>query len=110
VAEAQGELEVRAARLDAVADADDLEGLGVALGHAGDHVRDERPGEPVQGPVLPLVVGALHPQRAVLVVLDGDRRGDRVAEFALGPLHADRLTVDGDVHATGHGDRESSDP
>src|ERR1700710_1396816 len=62
VAEAQGELEVRAARLDAVTDTDDLEGLGVALGDAGDHVGDESPGQPVQAPALSLVVGPLHTQ------------------------------------------------
>ena len=56
----EAELQVEAARTGgggAVADADDLELLGEALGHAGDHVGDQRPGETVQRTVLALVVG-----------------------------------------------------
>src|SRR3712207_7385600 len=45
VAVAQGELEVRAAGLHAVADPDDLEGLAVALGDAGDHRSEEHTSE-----------------------------------------------------------------
>ena len=48
VGEAEGELEVVALGRDAVADADDLELLGVALGDADDHVGDERAGQAVQ--------------------------------------------------------------
>jgi hypothetical protein len=80
VAEAQGELEVRAARLDAVTDTDDLEGLGVPLGDAGDHVGDEGARQAVQCAALTLVVGPLHQQRAVLFALDGDGRRDGVAQ------------------------------
>src|SRR5512139_3646217 len=49
----------RALRQHAVADADDLELLLVALGHADDHVVDQRPGQSVQRTGLPLVVRAL---------------------------------------------------
>jgi hypothetical protein len=109
VAEAQRELEVRAAGLHAVADADDLEGLGVPLGDAGDHVRDERPRQPVQGTALALVVGPLHPQRPVVLTGHGDGGCDGVRQGSLGALDVDRLALDGDVHPGGHGDRKSSD-
>src|SRR6185437_13437162 len=88
VAEAQRELEVAPPGLHAVTDTDDLQGLAVALGHPGDHVGDQRAGQSVQGPALPLVVRALHVQYAVLTALDGDRLGDRVRQGALGALHA----------------------
>jgi hypothetical protein len=110
VAEAQGELEVRATGLHAVTHTDDLEGLGVPLGDAGDHVGDQGAREPVQGPASPLVVRPGHLQRAVLTAGHRDRCRDGVGEGSLGALHADGLAVDGDVHATGHRNRESSDP
>src|SRR5947209_5898371 len=47
VAEPERELEVRPAGLHAVTGADDLERLAVAVGHAGDHVGDERTRQPV---------------------------------------------------------------
>src|SRR3954469_8395933 len=55
----QRELEVAAAGLGPVADALDLKRLGVALGHAVDHVEDERAGEPVQRTVVGPVGRAL---------------------------------------------------
>src|SRR5712691_8937184 len=75
VAEAERELKPGALRLHPVADADDLQRLAVSLGHAGDHVGDQRAGEAVQRPDLALVawpgVGDL-PE--ILGHLDG--RGD----------------------------------
>src|SRR5262245_6774330 len=57
VREAELQLELRRALGDgAVADADDLELPGEAGRHAGDHVRDERASEAVEGAVLALVV------------------------------------------------------
>ena len=109
MAEAQGELEIRAARLDAVTDTDDLEGLGVALGDAGDHVGDERARESVQRTALTLVIGPLDLQRAVVVALHRDGGGDDVGQRTLRALDVDRLALDGHVHTGGHGDRESSD-
>src|SRR5690348_17717491 len=50
---ADAELEVGALERGAVADALDLELLLEALGDPLDHVRHERPGEPVQRPVRP---------------------------------------------------------
>ena len=67
VAEAERELQVRALGLDAVTDADDLQGLGVALGHADDHVGDQRAGQAVQRADLVLVVGPGDGERAVVV-------------------------------------------
>ena len=52
---ADRELEVLALQLRAVADALDLEALLVAVGDALDHVRDERPREPVQRAVFAAV-------------------------------------------------------
>ena len=45
--------------LGAVADADDLELLGEAVGDTDDHVVDQRAGQAVQRAVLALVVGPL---------------------------------------------------
>ena len=60
VAEAERQAQRRRAlRLGAIADADDLELLGEAVGDTDDHVADERAGEAVQRTVLPLVVRAL---------------------------------------------------
>ena len=85
------------------------EGYEKKLEIVGDHGRDQRAREPVEGPALPLVIRPLHQQRAVVVAHHRDGRRDRVAQRALGALDVDRLAVDVDVHTTGHGDRESSD-
>ena len=58
VREAERELEVAALGRDAVTGADDLEGLGVAVGDADDHVGDQGAGEAVQRARLALVVRA----------------------------------------------------
>ena len=78
VREAERELEVRALGRDPVAGAGDLQALAVALGHADDHVGDQRAGQAVQllGPAL--VVGAGDVQLAVVAALDRDRLGDGV--------------------------------
>ena len=63
VAEAEGEVEgVGALGGGAVADADDLELLGEAVGHADDHVVDEGADQAVHGTGLALVVGPLDEQ------------------------------------------------
>src|SRR5262249_21365817 len=99
VAVAEGELERgRALRGGAVADADDLELLGEALGHPDDHVVDQRAGEAVQGPRLPLVAGPLAHER-VGVLADGDGGRLPALEGALGALHRDQAVDDGDVDA-----------
>src|SRR6202050_2745051 len=48
VAGPERERHVAAPGLDAVADADDLQGLAIAVRDAGDHVGDQRPGQAVQ--------------------------------------------------------------
>src|SRR3954470_20541149 len=78
VAVAELELQLgRALGQDAVADADDLEALLVAVGHADDHVVDEGAGQPVQRAAEPLVVGTLDVEDVdtllVVGLLDGDR-------------------------------------
>ena len=68
VAEAEREVDGCLARgSGAVADADDLELLGEAVGHADDHVVDQRAHETVHGPVLPFVVGTLDDERVVVL-------------------------------------------
>ena len=72
---------------DAVAGADDLEGLGVAVGDAQDHVGDQGAGQAVQRAVLPLVVGPGHLQGAVLGAGDLDGLGHACADrVPLGPF------------------------
>src|SRR6202012_169346 len=108
VAETERELKVLALGLYAVTDADDLQGLAVTLGDAGDHVVDQRAGQAVQRADLALVVGPGDPDDAVL--LDhADRLGDGEVQGALGPLDTDRLAVDGHVHSAGDGNGETSD-
>lgn len=94
------ELEVLALGLDAVADTEDFHLVGVALGHALHEVGDQRAVQAVQGTVAALVVGPGDHDGGVFL-RDGDRRGDGVAEFALGSLDGDGLAVDGDGDAAG---------
>src|SRR5262249_43356641 len=64
---------VRLLQLRLIADADNLQLLGVAGGDALDHVGDQAPGQSVQRPALALVVGALDDHLlAGLVIADGD--------------------------------------
>ena len=64
----EGQLERgRALGVGPVADADDLELLGEALGDPGHHVGDEGAGQAVQGPVPTLVVGPGHDQHVALL-------------------------------------------
>src|SRR4051812_1103910 len=100
VAVAELELQLgRALGQDAVADADDLEPLLVAVGHADDHVVDEGAGQAVQGPADSLVVGAPDVEDAGVTLLDDDRGGHGVAQGALGTLDRHHVAVDLDVHA-----------
>src|SRR4051812_23632888 len=64
-------LDVAALERGAVADALDLEALRVALGHALDHVEDQRTREAVERAVLAAVRRPGHEQLGVLL-LDGD--------------------------------------
>ena len=95
---ADGELEVLALQLRAVADALDLQALLVAVGDALDHVRDERPGEPVQRAVF-AAVGRARDEQLLAVLGDLDVAVDPLGEFAFGAVHANRLGLDRDGHA-----------
>src|SRR4051794_10454717 len=108
VAEPEGELEVGSTGLHAVTGADDLEGLAVALGDAGDHVGDQRAGQPVTRLAVALVVRTLDDEVAVLL-RDRDRLDDAVRQGALRPLHRDVLAADADLDAGRDGDRKLAD-
>src|SRR5215218_3185572 len=102
VAEAKGELEVRALLLGPVADALDLERLGVAVGDADDHVRHERARETVQGAVLAAVGRALDEKLPVLLN-DLDVARNALGQLALRPLDRHAVGVDPDLDAVGDG-------
>src|SRR5947209_10498778 len=106
--EPDGELDVLAAELRAVADPLDVEPLLEPLGHALDHVRDQAAGEPVEGAVLAPVGRALDDNHAVAVLLrllDFELARDALLELAARALHAYELGLDEDVHAGRPGDR-----
>src|SRR6185503_4121665 len=87
----------------------DLEIARVAGRHALDHVREERPREPVQRARGLLVVLAGHDDRAVLA-LHRDVRVERLRELALRALHLHGAAVDLHVDALRHLEWQSSDP
>ena len=82
---ADGELEVVALELRAVADALDLEMLLEALRDALDHVGDERAGEAVQRAIVAAVGRSRHVEDAVLLH-DLDAHGNLLLERAERPL------------------------
>ena len=90
------------------ADADQLELLGEALGHAHHHVGDEGAGQAVEALGLTGVIRALH-EDLVALALDGEDGLEGARELALGALHRDRLAVDGDIHAIGNGNGHLAD-
>src|SRR5262245_23300651 len=73
VAVAQAQLKLLAILRGAIADAGDLEALAVAIGHADDHVVDERPGQAVELLVDLLLGRSGDDDRAVLAA-HGDVR------------------------------------
>src|SRR4051812_36487809 len=98
---AQREHEARAAQLGFVADADDVELAGEAIGDALDGVREQRPCEAMAGSVLARV-GA-HPELPVLFG-DGDPRRDRRDQLALRAGDLDLALVDRHLDAGGYRD------
>ena len=74
----KGQIQVLALELNTVANAGELEDLGVALGDADDHVLDQGAGEAVTSTGLTLVVGAGDGQHAV-----GERGGQALASRIL---------------------------
>ena len=109
MAEAERALQVAALGLNPVADAHDFQGLAVAVGDAGDHVRDQRPGQAVQRAHGPVVVRPGHPDDAVFAH-DIDGVGDGVRQRALRALHGNLAPLDGDLHPAGDGHGEPPDP
>src|SRR5690606_1769382 len=99
----EGELEVAALLLHAVADAEDFHLLLVALGDTGDHLVEQGPGQAVQRTVATLVVRAGNHQASVFL-RDGDRLGNGQRELTLRALHGDVLAVDGHLDTRGNHD------
>jgi len=95
---------VGALRLGAVADPDDLEVFREAVGHTGDHVRDQRPLQAVERAIFAGVIDALDRER-VAVTGDGDTADDVVGELTLRALHGDLGAVDRHVDTARDRDR-----
>ena len=85
VAVAQVELQLAADQLGAVADAGDLEALAEAVGHADDHVGEQRARQAVQLARALLVIGALDAQLAVLLDDRAARGAKSRSSLPLGP-------------------------
>src|SRR4051812_29608416 len=96
-------LDVAALQDRAVADALDLEALLEALGHAGDHVRDQRAGEAVERAVVAAVGRARDDELAVLL-LDRDVARLALLERPARAGDAHDLGLDRDLDAGGDGD------
>src|SRR5581483_10058514 len=101
---------VRLLQLGLVADADDLQALGVAVGDALDHVGDQAAGQAVERPAEPLVVAALDDHLAGgLVEADGDLAAIGERQLALGALDLDRRVLERHLHVGRHGHRLATD-
>ncbi len=98
---AQGEFQIAAAQLRAVADALDLKPLLEAIGDALDHVRDERSGQPVERTVLTPVRRA-RDDDSVVDLLDLDVAVDVLEQLPLGAVDGHALRLDRDGDAGGH--------
>jgi hypothetical protein len=105
---ADGQNEVLALHRRPVANALDLQVLAKAIGHADDHVGQQRPRQPVQRAVLPLVVRPADEQFAVLA-LDRQIAGEDRAQLTSWALDADRvIPADRDLDVARHRDRPAS--
>jgi hypothetical protein len=95
--EPQGQLQVGVLHGSPVPHPHDLEALLIAVGDPDHHVRQQRPGQPVQRAVEPLVARPLHPKRAVLQQ-DPHVPVEVLLELALGALHGHARAINGDLH------------
>jgi len=104
VAEAELQVELLALDRGPVADAVDLQLLGEAVGHAGHHRLDARPGGAPHAARPLAVVRRLHDHRAIV---HGDAHvvGRLEGELAKLALGRDLKTVDADLHAARYRDR-----
>src|SRR6266550_1601385 len=91
-----------------VADADDLELPREPVGHPDHHVVDQRPGEAVEGAVLPLV-GRPGDDQLVAFPGHGDVGHQVALQRALGALHDHVRAVEGHVDTGGDGNRLPAD-
>ena len=109
MAVADGDVEGGALRLGAVTGTDQVQGLGEASAHAGDHVRDQGAIQAVESAVLLLIVRADNVDH-VAFNLHGDILVDLLGQRALRALHGDKIVIaDGNRDAGRDGDRSSSD-
>ena len=109
MAEAELQRERLALQGGAIADADQFEGLLVALGHALDHVADQRAGQaPHSLGARGVIAGGQGQFLAVL--LDLDLFGHGPGELPLGAFHRDGLAVQRDGHAGGDRDALLTNP
>src|SRR6476619_776583 len=102
VAEAELQLQILALHLRAVADALDLQALLEPLGDAGDHVGDQRPGQPVQRTVRP-AVGRPGDGHVAVVLGHRDLRVDALRQLALRALDGHAAPADRHLDAGGDG-------
>ena len=84
-----------------VADAVDLERLAEALGHADDHIVDQRAGQAVQGAVQ-FVIARAGDVDGVAFDRDGHVRVHVVRQGALRALDGDNVAIAGDFNACGN--------
>ena len=95
--------------LGTVAGADQLQGLGEAVGHAHNHVVDQGPVQAMHGLVGLAIGGALEGQYVALL-LHGDSAVHLLGKGALGALYRHQVvSVNRNRHARGDSDRKSSD-
>ena len=105
---ADRELEIGSLELRAVADALDLEVLLESLRHALDHVRDQRPRQPVERAILTAIGRARHDDLR-LRLLDLHARGNVLRELAERPVHLNAARGDRHHDAGGKIDGSAAD-
>ena len=108
-ADVDGQL-LAALGLGAVAGAHQLQGLGEAVGHAHNHVVDQRPVQAVHG-LVGLAIGGAREGQHVALLLHGDGAVHLLGQGALGALHRHQVRQSSTVTVTprGDSDRKSSD-
>jgi hypothetical protein len=106
--EPDAQLEVRASQAGPVADALDLEAFLEAFRHTLDHVRDQRPGEPVERTIL-AALRRPGDQNRLAVLLDRHPGWDLLGELPQRSVDLDAAGPDRDHDAGGKLDWLSTD-